>query len=229
MGCGVKRKVKNVETGEIYSSLQEAADATGHPKNSIYRWCNLGRRTSLGNHWEYVDDCPMHECPQYHRDIAFASSYSVTPDGRIWSKANGIYLKPSVVLGYAKVQLTTNDGDRRIYPVHRLVAYAFIPNPDNLPCINHKDENKLNNAVGNLEWCTYKYNANYGTRTARASKTSQIPIVELTTGRVFNSLADASSAFGVSKATIIKSHKHKKPLRSNLVFREMEVEQEWQT
>lgn len=56
------------------------------------------------------------------------------------------------------------EGTIKKFFVHRLVAMAFIPNPDNLPCINHKDENPSNNYVGNLEWCTYAYNANYGGR-----------------------------------------------------------------
>lgn len=54
--------------------------------------------------------------------------------------------------------------------VHRLVAMAFIPNPNRLPCINHKDENKLNNTVVNLEWCDVKYNCNYGTSIIRGSE-----------------------------------------------------------
>ena len=53
------------------------------------------------------------------------------------------------------------------YFVHRLVAEAFIPNSNNLPCINHKDENPSNNDILNLEWCDYKYNNNYGTRTQK--------------------------------------------------------------
>ena len=54
--------------------------------------------------------------------------------------------------------------------IHRLLAEAFIPNPNNYPQINHKDENKKNNSLNNLEWCTCKYNINYGTRTKRDVK-----------------------------------------------------------
>lgn len=53
---------------------------------------------------------------------------------------------------------------RKTYRVHQMVAKAFIPNPSNLPEVNHKDENKINNYVGNLEWCTTKYNLTYGHR-----------------------------------------------------------------
>ena len=62
-------------------------------------------------------------------------------------------------------------GKRKGFLIHRLVATAFIENPTNLPYVNHKDEDKLNNRVWNLEWCTPKYNANYGHSKEKMSKT----------------------------------------------------------
>ena len=68
--------------------------------------------------------------------------------------------------GYLQVALSKN-GIKMFFLVHRLVAQAFIPNPNNLPQINHKDENKQNNNINNLEWCDRKYNCNYGTRNSK--------------------------------------------------------------
>ena len=71
--------------------------------------------------------------------------------------------------GYLKVGLCKN-GKVKTFYVHKLVAEAFLLNPNNLPCINHKDENKQNNSVNNLEWCSYSYNINFGTRNKRMAK-----------------------------------------------------------
>lgn len=64
--------------------------------------------------------------------------------------------------GYYMVDLRKHNEKRKRVYVHRLIAEAFIPNPNNLPCINHKDENRQNNSINNLEWCTYRYNVIYG-------------------------------------------------------------------
>lgn len=76
--------------------------------------------------------------------------------------------RQSRVLGYLIVSLS-KEGVQTFYKVHRLVAQAFIPNTSNMPIINHKNEEKIDNCVGNLEWCDYQYNSNYGTRNKRLS------------------------------------------------------------
>ena len=100
--------------------------------------------------------------------------YEVSSYGRVKSleisyiRKNGImYHKPEIILspktngiGYFIVCLYKNKTHKYCL-IHRLVALTFLPNPDNLPCVNHKDEDKSNNRVDNLEWCTEKYNSNY--------------------------------------------------------------------
>lgn len=101
--------------------------------------------------------------------IAGFNKYTIDEDGNIFSMYKKKYLKPwKDTKGYLTVELRQN-GERYYKKVHRLVAETFIPNPTNLPEINHKDENKQNPSVYNLEWCTSKYNSNYGTRKERLS------------------------------------------------------------
>lgn len=72
------------------------------------------------------------------------------------------FLKPAIGKdGYCSVELFDEQGKSKRVSVHRIVATAFIPNPDNLPEVNHKDENSSNNSVSNLEWCTHLYNMRY--------------------------------------------------------------------
>lgn len=105
------------------------------------------------------------------KDIAgYEGLYAVTSCGKVWSYRNEKFLKPKrEKSGYLHVDLYKN-GQMKSYKIHRLVAMAYIPNPDNLPQINHKDENKTNNCLQNLEWCDSKYNINYGNRTEKTKK-----------------------------------------------------------
>lgn len=103
------------------------------------------------------------------KQVTNYNDYYINKDGTIISfKRKSIHkLKTSIDRnGYVRIHLLKN-GIRKSYLLHRLVAQTFIPNPNNLPEINHKDENKQNNCVNNLEWCSHKYNSNYGTRVAR--------------------------------------------------------------
>ena len=107
------------------------------------------------------------------KDIeGYEGLYQVSNTGKVKSfRGNKEKILKATVMphNYRRVQLS-KDGKNRGFFVHRLVAKAFIPNPDNLPIINHKDEDPSNNNMENLEWCTYKYNSNYGTSKQRISR-----------------------------------------------------------
>lgn len=81
--------------------------------------------------------------------------------------------------GYLHIYLI-KDGKSKKFYVHRLVADAFLENPNNYPCVNHKDENRSNNDVSNLEWCTHLYNSNYGRcRQKISEKATKIPVIQI--------------------------------------------------
>lgn len=87
--------------------------------------------------------------------------YQISNLGRVKSIKNNIIKKPSILKkGYLNMCLRKN-GKAKYILIHRLVALAYIPNPNNFPCVNHKDCNPQNNRVDNLEWITYKENNNY--------------------------------------------------------------------
>lgn len=156
--------------------------------------------------------------------------YQVSDKGRVRSiatfqgKWNAVYKRkePSLLTqqadkdGYLRVGLTKNRVIRR-YMVHRLVASAFIDNPGGLPMINHKDQNKQNNRSDNLEWCTAKYNSNYGDIKDRVSAARiNLPSVSKQVkmiyddGReeVFPSISEVERRLGISWKRIRRSIKH---------------------
>ena len=98
--------------------------------------------------------------------LGYEGLYQVSNYGRVRSLKYGKekILKQQINTdGYLHIDLYKNK-KRKNYNVHRLVTIAFLENPNNYPQVNHKDENKQNNHIDNLEWCDYKYNCNYGTR-----------------------------------------------------------------
>ena len=109
--------------------------------------------------------------------------------------------------GYLMVDIR-HPNTRKSISVHRLVAMAFIPNPDNLKEVNHKDEDKTNNCVDNLEWCDTKYNCNYGTRNQRKAEKCRKKIFSVDAyGNIvhYNSRKEASELTGIDATSISKS------------------------
>ena len=93
--------------------------------------------------------------------IGYENLYKINNYGEVLSLRSNKILKPNNNgIGYFIIQLCKN-GKRKNYLIHRLVAEHFLDNPNNLPEVNHKDEDKSNNFVNNLEWCKHKYNMNY--------------------------------------------------------------------
>ena len=137
--------------------------------------------------------------------IGYEGLYEVSNIGNVRNVRRNTLLKLSKNQGYIQVHLYKN-GIRTGLKVHRLVAEAFIPNADNLPQVNHKDEDKTNNSVDNLEWCDHKYNVNYGHRTENAINT-----------RVKNGYADPDFiGFGLNEKDYMKEY--------NRIYRENNIE-----
>lgn len=147
--------------------------------------------------WKKIEDFPNYE-------VSDCGSVRMAPDAPMMKghKSSTLELKPLVKRnGYYEVCLYRN-GERKYVLVHRLVAKAFIENPNNLPQVNHKDENKLNNSVSNLEWCDGSYNARYGTAIERKiaghnksrSKRAEQPVAKIINGCVLETYKSIASA-----------------------------------
>lgn len=184
----------------------------GLPKINSERWLSLGNLE--GESWKDIKNYEgFYQVSNYGRIKSLQRN--VPTKGGSTRISNVRILKAKINQhGYCTVTLIATGMGRGFFMVHRLVAEAFIPNTNHLPFINHKDENKLNNVVLNLEWCTAKYNTNYGTGIERRSKSQMCTHPNSKRVRqlnlngeevaVFDSLAAASRAMGVHKTRIAR-------------------------
>lgn len=145
------------------------------------------------------------------RDIKdYEGLYQISNLGRVRGVFNyrgkNHILKQNIKNNYYQVGLRKSNS-RRWRGVHRLVAETFIPNPDNLPCVNHKDENKLNNKSENLEWCTFSYNNTYGNRIEKVKKKTSKPIKQYDLDgnfiKEFHSISEASRETKINISNIV--------------------------
>ena len=127
-------------------------------------------------------------------------NYEVSESGLVRNKETLHIKAQQLKQGYLHISI----GGEKV-AVHRLVAQAYIPNPDNLPCINHKDENKTNNCVDNLEWCTVAYNNAYGERQQRCDYGRGKAVIALKDGQYYkryDSIVQAGRDLGINPASI---------------------------
>ena len=136
----------------------------------------------------------------------FEDLYEVSNTGEIRS-INPRYKNKSILRqntsnkGYKYVCLCRK-GTQKTMSVHRIVASVFVQNPYNLPCVNHKDENKENNNAENLEWCSYYYNNVYGQRLTKSALKKSIPVKCVETGIIYSSAYAAQRETGTKQSGI---------------------------
>lgn len=118
----------------------------------------------------------LYEVSNFGRVKSKDRRVKVVHKSTFYKNLKGKMLKPINTIGYDKVALC-KEGRKKYHNIHRLVAEAFIPNENNLPIVNHKDESRNNNHVDNLEWCTHQYNITYGTAPSRKDKKLSLPVV----------------------------------------------------
>ena len=160
--------------------------------------------------------------------IGYETRYLISNLGHVKSINSNIILKPEIRRGYYSVQLF-NGKTYKHFSIHRLVALAFIDNSNKYTYVNHKDENKLNNCINNLEWCTASYNINYGTAIKRAIEKKRISIIQLDKNynyiNTFLSCMDAERNTGIYNGNIIACCKGRRKTAGGYIWK-YEVEKE---
>ena len=182
--------MKFVITGRLDGLNEEWRDISGY--EGLYQVSNLGRVRSL--------------------------TRKITNNERSYLINGKILKENKLANGYLKVGLSAN-GNSKLHYIHRLGAQAFIPNPNSYPMVNHKDEDKTNNRVENLEWCTAKYNNDYSdVYHSRRKKVLQLSKNMLLIG-TYISQCEAERKTGISQAHISQCCLGKRKTAGGYVWR----------
>lgn len=133
-------------------------------------------------------------------------NYEVSNLGKVRNMKTGKILKPQPDKdGYLRLGLYENNKKKKLF-LHRIIATTFIDNPEGKPCVNHIDENKLNNDLSNLEWCTVRENIIHGTRTKRVAEKLSQKVIQLDLNdnilNVFKSMRQAERETGIPNGSI---------------------------
>lgn len=194
---------------KTFKSITEAAKSTGIISQNISAACNGIQQTSGGYKWEFAPQKvkPENSCPieiESWISLREFPLYKISRRGEIYSFVTNKYIKISRISGQRDhvYLLNTLRKPKHMY-VHRLVALAYIPNPKNLPVVNHKDGDCYNNTVENLEWCTYQENTIHAYETNLNS--NKVGVVQVSSSGIevyHDSIAKAARSINVTAGAI---------------------------
>lgn len=191
----------------------------------------------------------MNNSEEWRDVVGFEGAYQVSNLGRVRSLDreidyinNGTSTKMHIVGrilkarpdrdGYPRVSLKFGQ-KVKLAGIHRLVAQAFLPNPNNLPCVNHKDYHRDNNCVDNLEWCSVDYNNHYSENEERrphsmyvrigrdSAKVTGHPICHIESGKVYPSMIEAERQLGLGSGVICYSIQLGKSVKPGYTFKKL--------
>lgn len=147
------------------------------------------------------------ESPPFKLVKGYSRRYLVTREGTVFDFVRGRVVARFIKNGYLAVGLQDENGKSSNKYLHRILATAFIPNPSGLPCINHKNGDKLDDRIENLEWCTYGDNTKHAYRTG-LNYGRKTPIMCVDTGEVFSSVKECCGVHQIKYKTLLAHLNH---------------------
>ena len=185
---------------ETFNSIIEAMNKTGFRDTKISSVCK-GKRNHVGEFiWKYTDFEYKPDEEPAGKMLEGYSRYIITTDGKIYSKSSKKYLSTRENSGYNYVTLYNNSKKGKDFSIHYLVGKVYIPNPKNYPMLNHKNYNKIDNRVENLEWISYSENMKH------FGQKNGISVIKLDLDnniiQTYNTIKDASNHNNTSSSGI---------------------------
>lgn len=192
-----------------YSSLSKASRKTGVPLYNISKVCRKNHRTAGGYRWKYSDNKEQEPTPdiknkEIWRQIEEFDSYMISKEGQVFSLRRNKIMSLHKA-GYTRAKLF-KDGKAYTKKVHILVAKAFLPSVSGKPLVNHKNGDRHDNCVENLEWCTHRENAQHAVDTGLCPRTKGKWVIKCALDgeelEMYTSIQDASEFTGTNREGI---------------------------
>ena len=207
-----KKVIQYSKTGKlikIHESLSAAELDTGARCGNISRACSGVYKTAGGYKWEYAEKAVETDLSDFS-PIPGYENYLISRNGKVYSLKSKRIMKHCIQGGYANVKIR-KDNQNNSFGVHRLVAYVFIPNPENKLIVNHINSDRSDNRVENLEWVTHSENNLHASSMGRSNARAIVQLdMKENFIRSFKSIIEASTEYNLDPSSVVKCCKGKR-------------------